>query len=214
MKKIWIIFLITMLNNLLKAQVNLVTNGDFEQFDTCPDNASQIHHTISWFQPTLGTPDYFNACAPPIPTTYFSVPANYFGYQSAHSGEGYVGVFLYYFTSNQTTYREYIEAKLSDTLVAGQKYFINFFVSLSDSSNTATDDLGVYFSNNSITSNNWNELPVNAQVENLQGNFLIDKLNWMEFQGDFISQGGELYITIGNFKNFFNTDSLHVVGGG
>ncbi len=196
----------------LKAQVNLVPNPSFESYDTCPNTASQIRYAFPWFQPTLGTPDYLNGCA--LISSEFSVPQNLLGYQNARTGFGYAGFYLYYYTNNQTTYREYIESPLNDSLVAGRRYYLRLYLSFSDSSRTATDAFGVCFSHDSILTTNWNEISITPQIQNISGNYLIDRVNWMSLSGDFIAQGGEKFITIGNFRNYINTDSIFISGGG
>lgn len=50
---------------------NLVQNGNFEQFDTCPTFHSQLYRAQFWNSPTLATPDYFNTCATQF---YITVP--------------------------------------------------------------------------------------------------------------------------------------------
>lgn len=66
---------------------NLVPNGDFEQYDTCPDFLNQMDHALGWSSAGL-SPDYFNACDT---IGYVSVPDNVTGFQQAASGIGYAG---------------------------------------------------------------------------------------------------------------------------
>jgi hypothetical protein len=40
--------------------------------------------------------------------------------------------------------------------------------------------------------------------------FLTDTLNWMKVSGYFVAQGGEEYLTIGNFKSFASGDTLNI----
>ncbi|HTF03498.1 MAG TPA: hypothetical protein VK826_05705, partial [Bacteroidia bacterium] len=86
----------------LKAQVNLVMNPSFEQIDTCPYNADQVHFASPWNG--LFTPDYYNACS----TGGNSVPYNTTGYQFAHSGNAYVGLgaYGYYYNGSCPDCRE------------------------------------------------------------------------------------------------------------
>jgi hypothetical protein len=41
------------------------------------------------------------------------------------------------------------------------------------------------------------------------GGFISDTTQWTEIQGCFTANGGEQYITIGNFTSNFNTDTLN-----
>ncbi|MBK9075019.1 MAG: hypothetical protein IPL77_08535 [Flavobacteriales bacterium] len=65
---------------------NLVVNGDFEQFNTCPNFWNQLHQATGWSSAGL-SPDYFNSCD----TTAFVGEENVVGYQHAASGFGYAG---------------------------------------------------------------------------------------------------------------------------
>lgn len=123
---------------------NLISNPSFEIYDTCPDNASQIQHALNWFQPSWGTPDYYNSCYV-SGVTNVDIPSNVFGYQNARTGNAYTGLFAAYPWPDYPDYREYIEIKLDSTLVSGVKYYVRFFVSLSDSSVYSTDDIGLVF---------------------------------------------------------------------
>lgn len=99
-------------------------------------------------------------------------------------------------------------------MIAGQKYFINFWVSLSDSSNYATDDIGIAFSTDSILNDTTYILYTSPQLENSSTNIISDKLNWTMISGEYIAIGGEEFIAIGNFKDDLNTDTIPVSGGG
>jgi Secretion system C-terminal sorting domain len=197
---------------------NLVPNPSFEDLDSCPLNASNwllrtVNYAPPWFQPTTGTSDYYNSCANTTPTSfgyYTGVPGNFFGYQYANTGIAYCGLFATLIDS--LPYREYIEVKLLDTLLAGIKYYVSFYISLSDSSKYSTDDIGAVFSNDTIKNDtsSWN-LPFFPQIENQNG-FISDKTAWNLIKGEFIAQGGETFLTIGNFKDNFNTDTLYVGG--
>lgn len=191
---------------------NLVPNPSFEQYSTCPNSAGQIDYSAPWFAPTTGTPDYFNSCinGDSLWGNILGVPYNAFGFQNARTGSAYSGLFTQY----PSNYREYIEVQLTTPLVSGIKYYISFFISLADSAQLASDDIGMYLSPVTIsTSNNFN-LSYVPQIYNPEGNFLSDKLNWMEISGEYIAVGGEKYIVIGNFKDDANTDIIGVAGGG
>jgi OOP family OmpA-OmpF porin len=193
---------------------NLVPNFSFEQYDTCPNSIGQIYHSTSWVQPTTGTSDYYNSCYDTtIGDNYGEVPNNYFGYQNARNGVAYSGVFAFDYSGpiSSPTYREYIQTQLSSPLVLNQTYFVSVYVSLSDSSRYSTDDFGVYFSSSPISRTDFDAFGYVPQIENTSGSFLSDKTNWMKISGSFIALGNEQYITIGNFKNDANTDTVKTI---
>jgi hypothetical protein len=188
---------------------NLVPNPSFEDTVSCPVSLSEINATTYWFNPNIHSPDYFNSCSDTSEFYSVNVPNNYFGYQNARTGVAYTGIGVAGYNGT----REYIEIKLIDSLATGSKYCVEFYVSLSDSSNYSTDDIGIYISNDSIYSSNVNPLPYVPQVENVQGVFINDKSIWTLISGEYTALGGEQYITIGNFKNASSTDTIAVSGG-
>jgi hypothetical protein len=206
MKRLLVI--LTFISGLALGQINLVPNPSFETYTSCPTGQSQINRTGNWYMPGAGTSDYFNSCFTIItPSINMGVPANSLGTQIGFQNSlGYAG--LYAWLDYFTPYREYIQTKLTATLTASQKYFVSMNVSLADSSMCATDDIGLYFSQSPITQSGYNVINVVPQISNPSGLFLTDNINWKKISGSFIAAGNEEYITIGNFKNDANTDTL------
>jgi len=199
-----------------KAQVNLVPDPSFEALlDSVLCPVGDIYSTPPWQNPTGGSPNFFAACTTLQPD--YSVPQNIFGYQWPHTGIGYAGLGFYINQPTPNTdYREYIQVKLSDSLKEEKKYVVSFYVSLSDSSSFGTDDIGSFFSDTAIHKDISDHSPFSSfmpQITNPQGNFLTDKANWIEILGIYTAHGGEQYITIGNFYDDANTDTLFVGGG-
>ncbi len=201
--------------NASKAQVNLVPNPSFEDTVHCPNNVAQLNHTKKWYCPTTGTTDYFNMCSI-FPPSYnnVGVPQNSIGYQNAIHCNAYIGVMACENVTWNGIYREYASIKLKSPLVAGIKYYGSFFVNLADSSRYATSRLGMLFSTDSITKSSWDTIGRIPQIENPFGFFLQDKVNWIQIKGSFVANGGEQFLTIGNFYDQLSTDTLFVSGGG
>jgi gliding motility-associated-like protein len=142
--------------------------------------------------PTLGTPDIFNSCEFGV----MGVPFNFFGTQYASTGEGYAGVYTY---SNGNGYREYVQAPLLEPLEPNAHYMLSFYVSLADLA-CASEWMGAYVSISAPTNFGSNQyLNVTPQVESDMG-FITDATGWVLISGCFIAQGGEQFITIGNFR--------------
>jgi len=53
----------------------------------------------------------------------------------------------------------------------------------------------------------WHNLPFTPQFNNITGN-VFDTLNWILVSGNYIANGNENYLIIGNFKNDLNTDTF------
>lgn len=176
--------------------VNLVPNPGFETYASCPTGFSQLFQTPPWTNPNTGTSDAYNACSPGgFPSV--NVPANTFGYQNARTGGGYAGFLM----QNFNDYREYVQAPLTSSLAPSSTYYVEFWVSLSDTSNGALDRLGAYFSSGPINVGNFLALAVTPQVESPVNTYLADTVNWMKVSGTFVASGGEDHIVIGNYHD-------------
>jgi gliding motility-associated-like protein len=224
MKKVlFIISLIThysLLTTVLHAQ-NLVPNASFENFSSCPTDQGQLAKAVPWFSPTyystLPMSDIFNVCAPPPPVGMSGVPLNATGFQYPRTGNGYAGEAVFDNYGDES--RDYISVKLDSALEAGKSYCVNYYLSLSDYDTTiqqnggstyAIDCMGVYLSNTALHLNTYYAIPVTPQLVNPLGNFLADTVNWMLVSGTYTAQGGEQYITIGNFKDNAHTDFIRI----
>jgi len=192
---------------------NLIRNGSFENYNTPinwnwwggdfigyyvnpPDTVM-----IDWKQ--FNSPDYFlSACT----HTYASVPINRFGYSNAFHGNGYVGFGQFPSTNS---YSEYFYQQLSSTLIGGKTYCLSFYVSKADRKEYALKNIGAHFSISVPTMISSAYINSTPQILNQNG-FITDTLQWTQIQGCFTAQGGEQYITIGNFNSSSNIDTLFV----
>ena len=171
-------------------------NGSFENYWQCPTNNGYLG-VSNWYRVTnhQGSVDYFNTCAT-LP--FFTVPSNINGNQEPYEGNAYYGGFQYNPSFGEI--REYIQTELTSPLTSGQFYNVSFFVSLADMSRYGINNFGAAFTNNAITGNYF---PVHLEiVPQVVSNVVIsDKINWTEVSGIFQANGGERYITIGNFTS-------------
>jgi gliding motility-associated-like protein len=182
---------------------NLVPNNGFDTYTSCPNTSSQFDLTPPWdnVNNNSSNPDYMNAC--------FSgdqgAPSNFYGYQAPISNSGYYGMITY---TPLDEVREYLICPLSSPLMAGTSYSVGFYVSLSDNFKYASDHFGAYLSIGPISGNGtYDALPFNPQIDNPAGNWITDTTNWTLISDVFIANGGENYITIGNFENDLNTST-------
>ncbi len=168
---------------------NLVPNPGFEVYTSCPVGiGSGILECDPWLS-FAGTVDYFNTCN----SGSVGVPTNFQGYQPAHGGNGYVGA---YFKTASFTYREYPSVVLLSPLDAGVAYTISFYINNANTS-CGVDHVGAYVSEfpPSVTGG---YIDVDPQVSGpIQ--YYSDTVEWILICGSFIAEGGEQYITLGNF---------------
>ncbi len=227
MIKICIHIIILNLSLALNAQFNYVPNSSFEQLDSCPAGQGQLTNNCrEWFTPisvmyiqpplsyTLpdgsGTSDYFHSCG----QYFYSTPQNFAGFQIPKTGDAYSGIaVLINDTFYQSTYqwREYIEVKLNKKLKANYTYCAEFYYSMtsinagSPPARYVMVELGMLFTDtivrraSGIGTGQPQNIYTTPQVSEMMGSS-IDTVNWIKVSGTFIANGGEEYLTIGNFK--------------
>ncbi len=214
----YITILISVLLNHTWAQQNLVYNGDFEEYSSCPQNESspfqspkEIEKCVGWKAPTYGTSDYFNTCA----TNPIVNPNSALGEQIPFNGNGYVGGFFSSYSGGAgydgysgIMWWEYIQGKLVLPLEQGRIYKLSLELSLAEYSDLMISEFGVYFSEFPIATPNTAALNVVPQCVFHESYYFRDTVNWIHLEQYFLASGNEKYITIGNFKDNLLTDTL------
>ena len=202
--KSFIFFSLLFLSQFIRGQ-NLVLNPSFE--DTIACTGTYAMQCKYWYWATYGSPDYFSE-QPDIFCGTSPVPLSNVGFQYARTGIAYVGLAPFFTTifPSYVNRREYIGGILSDTLKQGHEYCISFYVSVADGMKYVIDGMGLYLSVDSAVDYTINtNLSFIPQISNPSGNIIYDTLNWVQISGTYIANGGEKYLTIGNFKDDANT---------
>lgn len=187
---------------------NLIYNGSFEEYYSCPVSNDlgndQLELAKGWWKPTQGTSDYFNACN----TTYVSVPSNFWGYQPAQDGQGYIGL-VPFDTNIQSDYLvlEYVQTKLNSKLKPCTKYNFTMFVSLANLSKYAVGDLSIMFSEHQLNESTDSVISISPQLIN-DSNPITDTLEWVEINFDYVASGFETFLTIGYKGSSFIGDTV------
>ncbi|MBX2947663.1 MAG: gliding motility-associated C-terminal domain-containing protein [Crocinitomicaceae bacterium] len=207
-----LLYLLLLSGNLLNAQ-NLVVNPSFEITNTnCSGfggegfrqdlNPSWDNANSNIPGDSCSSPDLFSACNP-IATGMPDATAFGIGWQYSRTGTRHAGLIAYSapfgFADN---YREYIQGHTTAPLVAGQTYCVSFYISLADGSPWGVENIGVYFSNNQYLRNactQGSRINVTPHLTNNCG-ILLDTVNWVRLQWDYVATGGEQYFIIGNFN--------------
>ena len=204
---------------------NLVYNPSFEDYRDCPrkiDALGTLTTVEAWFQPTAGSADYYNVCG----SRECGVPNNKLGIQYPHSGQGFCGIYC-----SKTDYREYLQTQLKEPLRHNEVYRLAFYVSLSEYSAGAVATIGGLLTTDRIGDTVRSVLMnkkvrsiapgisqtvasyYEPQVVNAYENLIADTKGWTLISGTFIANGGEEFLTIGNFypasqSNVTDLDSL------
>lgn len=196
-----------------QQDTNLLFNPSFEAMSHCPERVEALgvmNEVEGWWQPTSGSSDYFNVCG----MRESSVPRNKMGFQAPHDGKGYCGIYC-----SQEHYREYLQTELREPLQAGIRYRLTFWVSLADKSPQAIASLGGLLTTERPSDTSWRPLmrrekvsvddamqEISTYYEPQVGGtteILFDAMRtWQPVSGIFTAQGGERFLTIGNFASF------------
>lgn len=193
---------------------NLVLNHSFEIYEECPINYTEypIKELIpNWNLPTRGTSDYFNSCC----RFQSNVPNNFIGHMYAKDGNAYVGIILLEkppldsIKSKKINYREYVQTELKEPLLLGKNYKVKFHYTIATYSTYAVNNLGIYISKEKIKQRTSAKvLKYYPQIKADTSFINSTKDMWVEVSDTFIAQGGEKYLTIGNF--FIDTNTQYI----
>ena len=212
------------------AQTNLVRNPSFE-FDTIAPPIDQLNWhryqywmsdrasdaadpaivlTQHWYQTTKGTSDYFN-----------SWQSSHVGFatKNARTGKGRMGIIagvchhsLASWLIYQNGYAEYVSTRLTQPLEAGKTYCVRYYVALDRKSNFAAARMGALLTRDSMrmpeySEQIWQQQP---QVMNDSNRYITANMGWVMICDTFIAQGGEEFLTLGNF-DFYRPRNIHKV---
>jgi hypothetical protein len=205
--KVKLIILLLFASMRFLGQSNLVVNPSFENFTLCPSTYSEnITCTTNWTS-VKDSPGYLNSCGGQ--GSYWGVPKHYFGYQSAATGNAYIGVTAF---SYQTNKRDIVGSQLSQTLNISQQYFVSIKVNLSQmdvgagSQRLPTNKMGVRFS--TVPFSSITPVPIDNFAHFFSNSTITDTLNWVTLGGSFIADSNYKYIMVGNFFDDANTDTI------
>ena len=186
---------------------NLVSNSSFESSINNDCYGSFDHHIFpnphilnNWYN--FNSPDYFSTSC----SGWYNIPNSYFGDNFTKQGDSYIGIEVFYQVGEN---KEYIYQQLSSPLQSGKIYCLSFYVSRADRMPFAIKQIGAYFSNTLPTMVSFSYINATPQIENQNG-FISDTVQWTQIQGCFTANGGEQFITIGNFHDNASTDTLRI----
>lgn len=200
-----------------KAQ-NIVPNAGFEAYNACPSSPITMPYSagnnyfptvINWSNPVKkSSPDYMNTCA--TITSGLKIPATVFGFKNAYAGNACAGIIAWEGTivngNPVFDYREYLQNKLSQPMIAGKQYCVSFYVSpaINPSANinfVNLQQIGINFSANRSIDTNGYALALAYSIQNKTGNYLGDTAKWYKISGVYTATGSEQWLTLGCFSN-------------
>jgi hypothetical protein len=197
------------------AQVNLVPNPGFESLEVnapCWNSGSKYDfeaYIENWFAPNNGTADIFSTglssqCLMSLP--HSTEPLSDWlprGTQMPRTGNRVTGI-----KTLPDERREYLSVELNCALIPGEQYYAEMYVCLSEQTNYAQNNLGMYFSDTMIYVNSFNYLPYTPQI--LETGVVSDSINWVKISGTFTAASPAKYLLIGCFSKRADNNVLYL----
>jgi outer membrane protein OmpA-like peptidoglycan-associated protein len=175
---------------------NLIDNGGFESNAGKPKKLGQIDLATGWKSPTGARADYFLSDSK-VPDV--AAPDNAYGKETPKEGENYAGIFA--FSYGNKLPRTYITAKLKTPLKKDVTYCISFYVSLSEASKYSCNQIGANISKKEFGTDQKVHLIDQTQIQHPDNKVFNATYNWEKVCGSYKAEGGEKFLTIGNFTS-------------
>jgi len=204
-------------NSALLYGQNLVPNSSFEELRGLPIKNLRInnfkherksgnkvfrHNLNYWYSANKASPDLRI-----LTSQYYVNCKREEECGTAKTGENAIGIVTSMQNKNTKNYREYIEVKLKRKLKKDVKTYIEFWVRSDDESTQFSNNLGCYFSEKKIYSNNFDPLTLKPQV-NQDSVISMSAYKWKKIEKEFTPSRPYSYLTIGNF--FINKNTIIV----
>lgn len=175
---------------------NLIDNGGFESTTGKIKKLGQIDLATGWKSPTGARADVFlsDSKVPDIGS-----PTNVLGKESPKEGENYAGIMAFSYQNKLP--RTYLMAKLKTPLKKDVKYCVSFNLSLAEASKYSCNQIGVNVSKKEFGTDQKTAIIDKAHILNPNNKVFNAMFGWEKVCGTFTAEGGEKFITIGNFSS-------------
>lgn len=172
----------------VEIQKNIVPNGSFENYRK---KSSSIKQAIPWQQ--IASVDFYQE---PL-SNDTSVK------KGAYLGTCYAGLRF------QKKYKEFLQVKLAEPLHRGSTYEFEMYIRLAYWSNASLKSFGALFTKAGYKSQG--DVLRTALIDSVvkKGSF-INNYQWFKISGKYLADGGEKYLTIGNFNASVKKDMVRM----
>jgi outer membrane protein OmpA-like peptidoglycan-associated protein len=186
---------LTTMTSFAQQEENLVPNGSFEATDGKVKKLGGITSATGWTSPTGMRADLFT----PSKSPEINTPLNGYGKEDARDGSNYAG-FTALSVGNKVP-RSYVMVKLDAPMKKGMKYCVKFYVSLAEASKYSSNKIGANFSKKDFATEDKTSIIDVAHVLHPDNDTktINQQFSWEEICGTYTAEGGEKYMTIGNF---------------
>lgn len=223
-KRIPFILQLSMIGSIAIAQSTpeLVPNGSFEQLVKPVKTFDQLQNAEGWNNATMGLSEVFISDAQ---VRTVGIPNNEYGTIEATDGSNYAGFFGWkddvrrnfdavdvddVFVPGWNEYSEYLQCELNQPLKEDATYEVVFRVALAGNSDRSIMGVGAHFCIERMDHQHRKFLEVVPQV--FIETIIKEKGEWKEVRGEFIAEGGELFLVIGIFP-YVGGESVNLIEG-
>lgn len=175
---------------------NLVQNGSFESLSGKVRKLGGIDAATGWVSPTGARADLFT---PVAKVEDINTPVNVYGQEDPKDGSNYAGIVAYSY--NDKMPRTYLMTKLDAPLKKGMTYCVKFNVVLAELSKYAVSEVGAHISKKPFGTDEKTSIIDKTHIKHGRNKVFNGMYGWDLICGSFVAEGGEKYITIGNFTN-------------
>ena len=199
------LFLALIISTATFAQKNLVPNGGFDAPGKKIKAGGQIDLAEGWESPHDLKADLYSTDSK---SDAYGAPDNVYGRETPELGENYAGIMVYSYKNTKP--RTYLQTTLSKPLEEGKVYCVKFWYSMADLAKFSCNNIGLNLSKEKLTSNVIDKNVIEPQIMHSQNEQLGQQYVFEAVCRTYIAQGGEKFITIGNFVDPTETKIVKV----
>ena len=197
MKKLLIATVMSAITVISFAQGNMIQNGSFETVSKKIKSGGMIDYAVGWSSPTDNKADVFSSKAK---SDEYKTPANLYGDTDPLDGTNYAGIIMYSYKDDSP--RQYLQAELTEKMKEDKVYCVKMNVMLSMLSKYSSNNIGIYISKKPLTPEDIEAYNIEPQIIHSQNRIFDEQFDWEPICQTYIADGGEEYITIGNFAHY------------
>ena len=205
MKKLLIATVMSAITVISFAQGNMIQNGSFETVTKKIKSGGMIDYAVGWSSPTDNKADVFSSKAK---SDEYKTPANLYGDTDPLDGTNYAGIIMYSYKDDSP--RQYLQAELTEKMKEDKVYCVKMNVMLSMLSKYSSNNIGIYISKKPLTPEDIEAYNIEPQIIHSQNRIFDEQFDWEPICQTYIADGGEEYITIGNFATTESTENEKV----
>lgn len=166
------------------VQKNIVPNGSFENYRK---KSGSIKQAIPWQQ--IASVDFYQE----------ALSNDTSAHKGAYSGTCYAGL------RYQKKYKEFMQVKLAEPLRRGSTYQFEMYIRLAWWSNASLKSFGALFTK--VGYKGQGDVSKTVMIDTvMKKGSMINNYQWFKISGKYLSDGGEKYLTIGNFSPSIKKD--------